>query len=353
MLRNRFKMEPDTTVNRYPIVHGYQSKPDRKFDFVSNASISYDRYRSFCEEKLSQYKQLSGYQGSGRDEDAVRAKEHCSVTSSHASRQCSLSPSGETVEVTGSDSSGSDCSPLPYPAWIKEQENNRLDASDCLDDDDDSTSGTSEEQHVPHVLAPPTPPSHHHSQTGAQQVPGAHGPRRCLLWACKACKRKTVTVDRRKAATLRERKRLRKVNEAFEVLKRRTTTNPSQRLPKVEILRNAIDYIESLEDILHSDTGTFKLVADSKQGLSSSEYLGTGASVQYLAERLQTFSDSINRFSSANMYENHHIQNSSAGYHIEGATSSLDCLSLIVESINKPPAQPLATDFPAKTLLES
>lgn len=38
-----------------------------------------------------------------------------------------------------------------------------------------------------------------------------HGPRRCLLWACKACKKKTVTVDRRKAATLRERRRLRKV----------------------------------------------------------------------------------------------------------------------------------------------
>ena len=78
------------------------------------------------------------------------------------------------------------------------------------------------------------------------------GTRRCLLWACKACKRKTVTVDRRKAATMRERRRLRKVNEAFETLKRRTCPNPSQRLPKVEILRNAIEYIENLEDLLHS-----------------------------------------------------------------------------------------------------
>ena len=40
------------------------------------------------------------------------------------------------------------------------------------------------------------------------------------------------------------------VNEAFEVLKRRTCSNPNQRLPKVEILRNAIEYIESLEDLL-------------------------------------------------------------------------------------------------------
>ena len=51
------------------------------------------------------------------------------------------------------------------------------------------------DEHVPHVLAP-------HS----------HGPgRRCLPWACKACKRQSVTVDRRKAATMRERRRLKKV----------------------------------------------------------------------------------------------------------------------------------------------
>lgn len=36
--------------------------------------------------------------------------------------------------------------------------------------------------------------------------------RPCLTWACKACKKKSVAVDRRKAATLRERRRLRKVN---------------------------------------------------------------------------------------------------------------------------------------------
>ncbi|KAF7256714.1 hypothetical protein EG68_06499 [Paragonimus skrjabini miyazakii] len=79
-------------------------------------------------------------------------------------------------------------------------------------------------------------------------VPGSHG--QCLLWACKACKKKTMQVDRRKAATMRERRRLRKVNEAFETLKRRTCANPNQRMPKVEILRNAIDYIENLEEML-------------------------------------------------------------------------------------------------------
>lgn len=41
------------------------------------------------------------------------------------------------------------------------------------------------------------------------------GPRKCLAWACKACKKKTVSIDRRKAATLRERRRLRKVGFVF------------------------------------------------------------------------------------------------------------------------------------------
>jgi len=52
---------------------------------------------------------------------------------------------------------------------------------------------------------------------------------------------------------MRERRRLRKVNEAFEALKRRTCPNPNQRMPKVEILRTTIDYIESLEELLEAD----------------------------------------------------------------------------------------------------
>ncbi|XP_039083526.1 myogenin [Hyaena hyaena] len=74
----------------------------------------------------------------------------------------------------------------------------------------------------------------------------------CLPWACKVCKRKSVSVDRRRAATLREKRRLKKVNEAFEALKRSTLLNPNQRLPKVEILRSAIQYIERLQALLSS-----------------------------------------------------------------------------------------------------
>ncbi|KAK1166803.1 myogenic factor 6 [Acipenser oxyrinchus oxyrinchus] len=94
---------------------------------------------------------------------------------------------------------------------------------------------------------------------GQEQVPSETGDRlqphcagQCLIWACKTCKRKSAPTDRRKAATLRERRRLKKINEAFEALKRKTVPNPSQRLPKVEILRSAINYIEKLQDLLRT-----------------------------------------------------------------------------------------------------
>lgn len=90
------------------------------------------------------------------------------------------------------------------------------------------------------------------------RAPGApHQPGHCLQWACKACKRKSSTVDRRRAATMRERRRLKKVNHAFEALRRCTSANPSQRLPKVEILRNAIQYIESLQDLLREQVENY------------------------------------------------------------------------------------------------
>lgn len=120
-----------------------------------------------------------------------------------------------------------------------------------------------EEQHVPHVFAP----GQH-----AQQ-------RRCLLWACKACKRKSVTVNRRQAATMRERRRLSIVNQAYEALKKRTTHNPNQRLPKVEILRSAIEYIEGLQELLHGSSSSREGDCDS----SSSDY---GVSYYYVFIKL-------------------------------------------------------------------
>ena len=97
----------------------------------------------------------------------------------------------------------------------------------------------------------------HHDQEGGEP--------QCLVWACRACKRMRRVLDRRAMATVRERKRLSKVNEAFECLRQATSTSSNHRLPKVqktikqisarivfqvEILRNAISYIQSLEKCL-------------------------------------------------------------------------------------------------------
>lgn len=64
---------------------------------------------------------------------------------------------------------------------------------EILDDSSSMSSAASTEEHI---LAP-------------RCMAGKNRP--CLTWACKACKKKNVQIDRRKAATLRERRRLRKV----------------------------------------------------------------------------------------------------------------------------------------------
>ncbi|XP_078511311.1 myogenic factor 6 [Lissotriton helveticus] len=166
-----------------------------------------------------------------------------------------------------------------------------------------------------HVLAPP----------GLQP----HCPGQCLIWACKTCKRKSAPTDRRKAATLRERRRLKKINEAFEALKRRTVANPNQRLPKVEILRSAISYIEKLQDLLHrldqqekmQQGGEDPFSYNPKQAnVSSSDFLRTCSS------EWQTVSDH-SRMLSINPKDGGAILESSA-------SSSLRCLSSIVDSIS-------------------
>ncbi|NWU91213.1 MYF6 factor, partial [Upupa epops] len=163
-----------------------------------------------------------------------------------------------------------------------------------------------------HVLAPPgLQPPHCSSQ--------------CLIWACKTCKRKSAPTDRRKAATLRERRRLKKINEAFEALKRRTVANPNQRLPKVEILRSAISYIERLQDLLHrldqqekmQEIGADPFSFSPKQG---PDFLSTCNS------DWQSVSDHSRALG---------VSPKEGGCIVESsASSSLRCLSSIVDSIS-------------------
>ncbi|EOB07757.1 Myogenic factor 5, partial [Anas platyrhynchos] len=130
--------------------------------------------------------------------------------------------------------------------------------SSCLS----SPEGEFPEDFEPRDLPPfgahqPAEPACSEEEEHVRAPSGHHQAGHCLMWACKACKRKSTTMDRRKAATMRERRRLKKVNQAFETLKRCTTANPNQRLPKVEILRNAIRYIESLQELLREQVENY------------------------------------------------------------------------------------------------
>ncbi|XP_053575783.1 myogenic factor 5 [Bombina bombina] len=158
---------------------------------------------------------------------------------------------------------------------------------------------------------------------------GHHQAGHCLMWACKACKRKSSTMDRRKAATMRERRRLKKVNQAFDTLKRCTTVNPNQRLPKVEILRNAIKYIESLQDLLREQVENF--------------YSLPGQSCSEPGSPISSCSDGMNECNSPqwsrrnSSYDNTYyteVQPRTLTTNKIASLSSLDCLSNIVDRIS-------------------
>uniref|UniRef100_A0A3B1IQ27 Myogenic factor n=2 Tax=Astyanax mexicanus TaxID=7994 RepID=A0A3B1IQ27_ASTMX len=191
------------------------------------------------------------------------------------------------------------------------------------------------------------PDEHGHAEDEHVRAPsGHHQAGRCLLWACKACKRKTTNADRRKAATMRERRRLSKVNDAFETLKRCTSANPNQRLPKVEILRNAISYIESLQALLRSQEDSYYPVLDQYSGDSDASSPRSNCS-----DGMMDFNGLSCPSRRRNSYDSSYFNESQNDVRSSKSTvvSSLDCLSSIVERISTeaPACQPLATHEPS------
>ncbi|XP_023662150.1 myoblast determination protein 1 homolog [Paramormyrops kingsleyae] len=176
------------------------------------------------------------------------------------------------------------------------------------------------------------PDDHSHNEDEHIRAPsGHHQAGRCLLWACKACKRKTTNADRRKAATMRERRRLSKVNDAFETLKRCTSTNPNQRLPKVEILRNAISYIESLQALLRGQEENYYPVLENYSGDSDASSPRSNCSDGMIDVNGPTCSSRRNS-SCDSVYFNENPHDSR--HNTRSIISSLDCLSSIVQRIS-------------------
>ncbi|XP_063074010.1 myogenic factor 6 [Engraulis encrasicolus] len=150
----------------------------------------------------------------------------------------------------------------------------------------------------------------------------------CLIWACKICKRKAAPTDRRKAATLRERRRLKKINEAFDALKKKTVANPNQRLPKVEILRSAINYIERLQDLLHTLDERERTSGNDPYTYNNKDHIPCGG--RRWKKSCQSWQTSDNEHSNAPMTGHREEGN---GVDSSGSTS-LRRLSSIVDSIS-------------------
>lgn len=248
----------DVFENRYIAELSYTNTSGGR-DYFSASGVPYQRYpgRSFPEHyqytgNTNNTSPPNFYNSSSADYSSTGARNTSSKVRSNCSEKNQKQVKDETDDKCGVNTMSPDSKDAKCTDHCGNSVDEEIDLkhnspmSSCggsLKDEisdksgDDLNSADDNDEHLTHVLAP-----------------GYHGEnRRCLLWACKACKRKSVQIDRRKAATMRERRRLRKVNEAFEVLKKRTCPNPNQRLPKVEILRNAIEYIESLEDMLHGN----------------------------------------------------------------------------------------------------
>uniref|UniRef100_K7GA34 Myogenin n=1 Tax=Pelodiscus sinensis TaxID=13735 RepID=K7GA34_PELSI len=73
-----------------------------------------------------------------------------------------------------------------------------------------------------------------------------HCPGQCLPWACKICKRKTVSIDRRRAATLREKRRLKKGREELHSKKKKKQLRKPCILPSVQEFVSEIDFTSRL-----------------------------------------------------------------------------------------------------------
>ncbi|XP_078583298.1 myogenic factor 5-like [Branchiostoma floridae x Branchiostoma japonicum] len=162
----------------------------------------------------------------------------------------------------------------------------------------------------------------------------AHGPGRCLMWACKTCRsRKASRHDRRKAATMRERRRLVKVNEAFEVLKKKTHMKPNQKTPKVDILRNAIAYIEQLHQTLRD--GQENSAGQSADSPAASP--GACSDGMDLNSPASSSSESSFNWTDGDLYPSTDLLSDFlSSMSSEAAGTSLDNLSSIVNSIALP-----------------
>uniref|UniRef100_A0AC34REV6 BHLH domain-containing protein n=1 Tax=Panagrolaimus sp. JU765 TaxID=591449 RepID=A0AC34REV6_9BILA len=96
-----------------------------------------------------------------------------------------------------------------------------------------------------------------------------------------------IPVEERKAANVRERRRMCGINEAFLELKDRIPTFPfEKRLSKIDTLNLAIAYINMLEEILETDAHPYEYLQNTVNMVRSGQHSGTIWSTSDLLARL-------------------------------------------------------------------
>ncbi|XP_017777454.1 PREDICTED: protein Fer3-like [Nicrophorus vespilloides] len=89
----------------------------------------------------------------------------------------------------------------------------------------------------------------------------------------KKTRRRVATIAQRRAANIRERRRMFNLNEAFDKLRRKVPTFAyEKRLSRIETLRLAITYISFMAELLHGHTPEHK----NSDGYSQREYVPYG-----------------------------------------------------------------------------
>ncbi|XP_057372698.1 protein Fer3-like [Daphnia carinata] len=93
---------------------------------------------------------------------------------------------------------------------------------------------------------------------------GNRGMRPCRLSASSKKRKRVATVAQRRAANIRERRRMFNLNEAFDKLRRKVPTFAyEKRLSRIETLRLAITYISFMDQVIRSEAKASQPIASS------------------------------------------------------------------------------------------
>jgi len=160
-------------VNNETITNAYKPEPEPALSSIGGESLAAQMLND-RRSSLRRREMLSG--GNGSDETGSSLYDVASPSSNNSSDdECGINSVGNESPSYRTAANG-----VRHQGALTSADGTTCGAMQVMGGPGD----TCEEGNGHHVLAPGSP---------------AHGPgRHCLLWACKACKKKTVTVDRRK-----------------------------------------------------------------------------------------------------------------------------------------------------------